>query len=281
MSFSRVSAALAALGALLILAAAPAAGFDSSSRAAKSYLTAEEAAQFAKQVERELAKEGARVAIVFRTGRARDKLPEGISYTHGAFWVYRDIETEEGRKLTGYAVYNLYHGDGDSLPVDRSYLYQDWPFDFVSGTAVDDVAVIVPSPEMQRRMLGVIDSPTYLTLHNQSYSLISNPLEGKHQNCNAFMLDVLAAAAWETKSPQQIRANLRAHFKPTVVKAGVFARLFGPMADPRLKTDDQKGELVTTTYESMADFMKDNGLLKRSYVLERDKVIYEEPAKKG
>ena len=49
--------------------------------------------------------------MVFRTGRARDKLPKGIAYTHGAFWVYRDIQTADGATAHGYAVYNLYAGD--------------------------------------------------------------------------------------------------------------------------------------------------------------------------
>jgi hypothetical protein len=75
--------------------------------------------------------------------------------------VHRAIETEDGRTLNGYAVYNLYHGNGTKLPIDRSYLEQDWPLDFTRGSHVDDVAVIVPSPEMQRRLLTVIESPTY------------------------------------------------------------------------------------------------------------------------
>lgn len=48
----------------------------------------EDSADFAKQIERELAGQGARIALVFRTGRAREDLPDGIRYTHGAFWIY-------------------------------------------------------------------------------------------------------------------------------------------------------------------------------------------------
>lgn len=254
----------------LLLAAAPAAHAQDSisTPAAVAHFTPKQAAAFSKQVEDDLAGRGARVALVFRTGRARDKLPEGIAYTHGALWVYRDIRTADGGPAPGYAVYNLYAGDGKAWPATESRLVQDFPFDFMRGSAVDDVAVIVPSPEMQRRMSAVIDSPDYARLHNPSYSLVANPLRDTHQNCNGFMLDVIAAAAWETRDPAQIRADERAHYTPTVVKAGPLMRLFGPIVDGRLKTDDQSGPIRTATYESMAAFMRANGLLQAAYTVE-------------
>lgn len=258
------------LAAVLCLApAAPALAQDSSARSIVQHLKPAEAAAFSKQVERELAAKDARLAIVFRTGRPRAALPEGISYTHGAFWVHRQINAADGRKLSGYAVYNLYMGDGKTLPRNQSQLVQDWPLDFMRGSAVDDVAVIIPSPEMQRRILATLDSPSYAALHNPNYSLIANPWADKYQNCNGFMLDVIASASWNTTDPAKIRANLKAHYQPTVVKAGPLVRFFGPMADSSLRTDDQQGPLRTSTYESISAFMKANGLLQESYVLKR------------
>lgn len=142
--------AAAALAAFLSVTAVPAAAQDSSARAVAAHFTAPEAATFSKQIERDLAAKDARVAMVFRTGRSRDKLPEGIAYTHGALWIYRTIQTADGRSVSGYAVYNLYAGDGPNWSRTESRLVQDYPFDFTRGSAVDDVAVIVPSPEMQR-----------------------------------------------------------------------------------------------------------------------------------
>jgi hypothetical protein len=262
-------AALAAGAPAAQAQSAPAADSGFSARTTSAFLSPEQAAAFSKQVERVLAGKGARLAIVFRTGRARSELPDGISYTHGAFWVYSPIALEDGRTINGYAVYNLYHGDGESLAKDKSYLHQDFPIDFVAATAVDDVAVIIPSPEMQRRILGIMDSPAYRALHFESYSLVSNPHDLRFQNCNEFMLDVIAAAAWETTDRAQLKANLKAHYKPTKVKTNLLERLFGPMADIRLKTADQSGSIVTATYESMAGFMKDNGLLAETYILNR------------
>ena len=256
-----------AFAAAVGLAAAPAVAQDSSARAVAAHFTAPEAAGFSKQIEKDLASRGARLAMVFRTGRPRAQLPDGIAYTHGAFWIYRTITTAEGKSVSGYAVYNLYAGDGVAWPKTQSRLVQDFPFDFARGSAVDDVAVIIPSPEMQRRILDVVDSPTYERLHNPAYSLVANPWAGKYQNCNNFMLDVVGAAAWEIADPARITADLKAHYEPTVVKAGPMMRMFGPIADSRLRTDDQKGPIRTATYESMSAFMDRNGLLQAAYTL--------------
>lgn len=267
---------VAAIAALSLAACAgaggsrPGGGAGFSARGAPAvHLTAEQAAAFSKQVERDLAEKGARLAIVFRTGETRDMLPDGISYTHGAFWTFVPISLDDGRVINGYAVYNLYHGDGKTLAMDKSYLHQDFPIDFVAPSAVDDVAVIVPTPEMQRRILAIMDSPSYAALHVEPYSLVSNPHDIKYQNCTEFMLDIIAAAAWETTDMAQIKANLKQHFKPTRVKTSLIERFLAPLAEDRIKTDDQGGTIVTATYESMAAFMKDNGLLKEAYVLRR------------
>ncbi len=240
-----------------------------SARGSVAHLTDEQAVAFAKQIEDDLAARQARLALVFRTGRPRSALPEGISYTHGAFWAYVPLTLADGTQTHGYAVYNLYHGDGTTLPRDQSYLAQDFPIDFVRGTAVDDVGVIVPSPEMQRRIMQVMASPAYEQMHVESYSLISNPLDPRHQNCNEFMLDVIGSAAWETTDYAQIKANLRQHFRPTRVRVNLFERAIGPMTDVRVKTDDHRGRVATATYESMADFMQRTGLMQASYVLQR------------
>ncbi len=261
---NRFAAALAAL--MIVGTALPATAQDSSARAIVPHFTAPQAAAFSTQVERDLAQRGARVAIVFRAGRMRDQLPEGIAYTHGAFWVYRDIQTADGKSQKGYAVYNLYAGDGKAWSKVESRLVQDYPLDFTRGSTVNDMAVIIPSPEMQRRIIAVIDSPTYQKVHNPAYSLVANPWSRKYQNCNNFMLNVIAAAVWNTDDPRQITADLKAHYKPTIVKANAVLRLFGPIADQRLRTDDQQGPIRTATYESLATFMGENHLLQEHYI---------------
>ncbi len=241
-----------------------------SGRGPAQHLKPEEAAAFAKQIERDLAARHAHLAIVFRAGRPRKDLPDNIAYTHGAFWVYGQTTGADGKTYKGYAVYNLYQGDDKALPSTQSYLAQDYPIDFVSGSQADDVGVIIPSPEMQRRIEDIINSPSYEKLHVRSYTLVSNPFNATHQNCTEFLLDVVSAAAWQTDDYAQIKADLKAHFTPTIVRAGWLERLFGPIVDPRLNLDDQGDDIETAEFASIARFMKDNTLVQESYVLNRE-----------
>ena len=220
---------------------------------------------FAAQIEGDLTRRGAGLAVVFRTGRPRDKLPKGVAYTHGAFWVRQAVSEPDGSTSTAWSVYNLYAGDGVQWAPDQSQLVQDFPTDFTPGSAMDDVAVIVPTPEMQRRIAELIPTPAYEGLHIESYSLIANPWKSLHQNCNTFMLDVIAAAGWRTTDPVRVRALEKARFTPAVVSVGLVERLLAPMSDPRIKTDDQSGPLRTATYESITAFMRKSGWLQTTY----------------
>lgn len=270
--YTGIPAALAAL-AVMMAPSAMAVGSAPSEKGNTEFLTVEEAASFSKQIERDLAFKGARVAIVFRAGREREDLPEGIRYTHGAFWVYQDILKDDGSVLKGYAVYNLYHGDGETLPRSKSYLEQDFPFDFTEGTKANDVAVIIPEPELQRRILNIIASPTYEALHIEDYSVISNAADPKFQNCNEFMLDVIASAAWKTTDYAQIKANLAEHFEPTRIKAGVLQRIFAPVIDEQIKTSDHQGKLETVTYGALSGFLSKFDMLQETYVIDRDDTL--------
>jgi hypothetical protein len=240
---------IAVLGASLL--GAPMAHAGSSATPVTRY-SIEDAADFSKQIERDLAANGARLAIVFRSGEPRDELPDGIRYTHGGFWVHSQIEADDGRTVNGYAVHNLYHDEEDR---SQSYLEQDWPLDFTRGDALGEVGIIIPSPEMQSRILAMIQDGRYAALHHDQYALLSNPHDLRYQNCTEFMLDVIAAAAWQSHDRPQLKANLAAYFEPAPIELTVFQRLFGPSVDDRLRINDHHGLIRTASYSSIADFM--------------------------
>lgn len=261
----------ACLLALALLAApASALAYDSSEASIANAFTIEEAGAFSKRIERELAAQNATLAFVFRTGRPREKLPQGMGFTHGAIWAHQDIQLEGGARTQGYAVHNLYAGDGASWPKTESRLIQDWPLDFVRGAAERDVAIVIPSPEMQVRLRAIVFSDDYKKLHRSAYSLLSNPATPQYQNCTEFLLDLVAAAMWRTTDYGQLKANLGAHFTPTPLAANGLQRMFGPLADPRLRTNDHSGAIRIATYESIAAFMGRHALLQEAYVLKAD-----------
>jgi len=228
---------------------------DDAAAVEAGYLAASDAAAFSKQIERELAARGARVALVFRAGRSREDLPEGVRYTHGAFWVHTRFRTADGETLQGYAVYNLYVSPDDPAV---SYLQQDLPLDFTRPMQVEQAGVIVPTPGVQARILAVMASADYEALHQPAYSLISNPHDLRFQNCNEFMLDVIASALWSTSDRAQLKSNLAAHFRPAELRTGLLQRLFAPMVDSRLKTQDHDGPIRTATFASIGAFMQEN-----------------------
>jgi hypothetical protein len=260
--------AAGALAAAVAGLAAPARAQDSLAHPAPvAHLSPAESQRFAAQIEADLTAKGAQVAVVFRTGRPRSELPKGIRYTHGAFWVAREYTEPDGSRTKGYSVYNLYVGDGVEWPADESRLVQDFPTDFTPGSAVDDVAVIIPTPALQVRIAALIDSPAYEGLHNPAYSLIANPWVARYQNCTTFMLSVISGAAWGLTDPAAITARLRRRYAPTIVSLGGLQRLIGPMLDPRVRMDDQSATLRTAAYESMAIFMRGEKMLKTTYTI--------------
>lgn len=228
-------------------------GFAGSSQATgEKYFEMDEIAEFAKKVERELAKRGARVAIVARVGRDRSKLPEGVSFTHVAFAVYSQITTGDGRNIPGYTMYNLYQRNEEP---DRSDLIQDFPVDFFAGVEVLEAGIIIPTPELQKRLLAVLTSPAYQELHNPDYSVISNPFTLELQNCTEHTLDVIMAAIYQTNDEKTIKANLQEYFEPQKVNINPLKLMLASMVIPDVATSDHPGSPVTATYTTINRFL--------------------------
>ena len=137
-----------------ILHAAPA--MAGSSESGKAHLPVAETAAFSDQVQLDLAARGVGIAIVARTGRPPKSLPKGVNYTHTALWVYSRIKKPDGSSAQGYRVYNLYQKEDDPA---RSALVQEAPADFFRSAHTLDTGIIIPSPQLQRKLLKAIASP--------------------------------------------------------------------------------------------------------------------------
>ena len=224
----------------------------SSQAGGEIYFEPEEVISFAKKVEKILASKGTRVAIIARVGRPRNKLPEGINFTHTAFAVYSQITTANGSKIPGYAIYNLYQKNDKP---EKSHLVQDYPVDFFAGVQVLEAGVIIPSPELQKRLLDVLASPTYTDLHNSDYSVISNPFTIEYQNCTEHTLDVIIAAIYRTDDIKVIKANEKEYFEPQPVNINPFKLALGSMFAADVTMSDHPGSPVTTTFTTIGEFL--------------------------
>ncbi len=212
----------------------------------------EEIIKFSKKVEKTLAAKGARVAIIARVVRPRDQLPEGIVFTHTALAVYSQITTADGRNIPGYAIYNLYQ---KSDKPETSDLVVDYPVDFFSGVEVLEAGLIIPSPELQIRLLEMIGSPTYKKLHNPKYSVIANPFTLNFQNCTEHTLDVIIAAIYKTDDINKIKANEKAYFEAQPVNINPVKLALGSMFVADVTTSDHPDSPVTATYETIGRFL--------------------------
>lgn len=238
------------------------------SQAGGGELTVEQAARTGKQLERALAARGARVAIVARVGRPRDQLPDGIRYTHVAYAVYSQVRLADGRSVPGYTFYNLYQRADRP---DVSDLVDDYATDFYLGAVMQETAVLVPTPEVQRKLLQVIGSPAYARLHNPDYSVIANPYDLSRQNCTEMVLDVLQTALYGEQSPAQRKANLRAWFEAQPVNISPLKLVAGSIAAPDVSLSDHHGEPVrTATFGSLARYMARYDLIVDGFEIGQD-----------
>jgi len=225
----------------------------SSQNGGETHFKPEEIAGFSKKVERALAEKGAMVAIVARVGRPRGKLPQGMSYTHTGFAVYSQITTADGRQIPGYAMYNLYQRTGEP---DMSDLVQDYPLEFFASVELLEAGVIIPSPELQKRLLEIIASPVYKKLHNPRYSVIANPFTLDRQNCTEHVLDVIMASIYRTDDLKIIKVNEKHYFQAQPLQVNPVKLAVGSMFSKEIALSDHPGRPVTATFETIGRFLK-------------------------
>ncbi len=223
-----------------------------------AYFTPEEIAAFAKQVERTVAEKGARVFIIARQGRPAEELPEGIHYTHTGFGVYSSITMEDGSVVPGYALYNLYQRNDEPNVSD---LVVDYPVNFFAGVRELRAGIIIPSPQLQRRLLDVISSDTYRALHNPRYSVIANPLNSQYQNCTEHTLDVLNAAIYQTADIEEIKRNAAAYYRPQVIKVNPLKLMLGGLFMAEVSTSDHPGPVATSTFPTTQEYLQKYNLV--------------------
>ncbi len=175
-----------------------------------------------------------------------------MEFTHAAFFVYSVFTTSDGRQLSGYAVYNLYqYGDRP----DVSHLVQDYPVDFFAGAAVLDAGLIIPSAELQRRLLRIFEAKTYAAVHVPAYSVIANPFTLERQNCTEFVLDVINAAIYQTTNKILLKNAAKAYFTAQSVDVSPFKLMLGAMFSAELTLKDQSGPPVTATFETIRSYL--------------------------
>jgi len=250
-----------AIGLLLISTSMS--GYAASSQAnGELNFSSDDIVTFSKKVERSLAAKGARVFIISRVGRPVEELPPGFNYTHTGIGVYSIITTADGKKIPGYTMYNLYQKPDQP---NQSELVQDYPVDFFSGVYKLEAGVIIPKPELQKRLLQVLTSDTYRKLHNPKYSAIANPFNSTYQNCTEHTLDVLNAAIYETDDIDKLKRNSKEYFDAQKVKVNPFKMLIGSMFSSDIAISDHEEKVETATFSTIAQYLQKYDLIQEQF----------------
>lgn len=241
--------------------------FAGSKKDQPALIEPEKIVKFAKDVEHYAAQKGALAFIVARVGRPAKDLPKGIHYTHTAVAVYSDIQLESGEVVQGYAIHNLYQ---TADKPEKSQLITDYPVDFFWGAQTLKAGIIIPTAEIQSRLIALIASGENKRLHNENYSVIANPFNQQFQNCTEHTLDMLNAAIYQTNDIDQIKVNTKAHFSPQRVHTSRFKLMFGSMLMDDVTMKDHKGKISTTTFSSINRYLKKYQLTESSVTLFED-----------
>jgi hypothetical protein len=238
-----------------------------SARVEQSILDPDEVTTFAKNVEKFAAAKGARVFIIARVGRPASELPKGILFTHTALAVYSAIPLETGEVVNGYAIYNLYQTEEKS---SKSHLVTDYPIDFFWSAYDLKAGIIIPSIDLQKRLLETIASGRYKKLHNPKYSAISNPFNTKFQNCTEFVLDLINAAIYQTIDKKRLKRNAKAYFKPQRLRINKLKLFFGDLLMEDVSTKDHKRKIYTSTFSTIASYLEKNAMADEILIYHQD-----------
>lgn len=260
----RFVSGLILIAQLLLVVSATAGGTAESKFGSEKYGEAP-IRSFSQRINDRLDKEKVNVAIIARAGSPRADLPRGTSYTHVAFIVFEPVRAPDGTISYTYTVYNLYQGDQGRN--DRSYLAQDFTYDFAAGIVERDVAICVPTDELQRRLLAVIRSPAYRSMHNPDYNTLTNPWVDRYDNCVTHAVKVCFAAIYQTDDRARIYRNMRTYYRPTRVRLGLFKSIGSGFITGVSHQDRDPSGLQTATYGSLKTFLKSNGLVKNSFTV--------------
>ncbi len=247
---------------LIVIACTANAG---SNQVAEARFKAEQIAKFAKDVEKYAASKGARAFIISRVGQPKSKLPKGIDFTHTAIAVYSEITLNDGKKVKGYAIHNLYQNEKNS---GKSSLVTDYPVDFFWGAHELKAGIIIPTPAQQQKIIEVIASGKNKLLHNPKYSLVANPFNNRYQNCTEHTLNVINAAIYQTTDMKQLKANTEAYFEPQRVHVSRFKLSLGSMLADGITTKDHKGKVRTASFGTIAKYLTKYQLATPAYVFE-------------
>jgi hypothetical protein len=229
---------LLSLAAALLLAGSALAGQSCEPRQPKP-TEVRSALELANQVRQHLEAQDARAAVIGRVGR--DLSEYRLRYSHIG------LAARDPARGGWRVVHLLNHcGRADSALYDQGLgnFFLDDLFRF-------EAVVLVPSRELQDRLLVALADGSARALHEPSYSLIAHPYSRTYQNSNQWLLELAASQLEGTASRDAAHARLaRDGFVPSVLYLPPLKRLGARLFSVNTRFDDHSNdERATSRYQ--------------------------------
>jgi hypothetical protein len=215
-----------------------------------------------------LDREHAQVALVARVGR--DLSRYGLRYSHVAFaWRGHprgDWTMVEALNQCGTATSALYDDGLANFFLDDMFAYQ--------------AKIVIPSPEVQKRIADVLVARHGGRFHEPHYNLVAYPFATRYQNSNQWLLETLADALAERPIGTRSEAQawlLASGFRPSTLHVPAIERLGAQIFRVNVAFDDQPidrriaGNIDVVSAEPVLDFVLrvDPGAVAREIEVER------------
>jgi hypothetical protein len=215
-----------------------------------------------------LDREHAEIALVARVGR--DLSRYGLRYSHVAFaWRGHprgDWTMVEELNRCGTAISALYDDGIADFFLDDMFAYQ--------------AKLVIPSPEVQRRIAKVLAAGRGAVFHEPRYNLVAYPFATRYQNSNQWLLETLTDALAERPigNRSDAQAWLRGSgFRPSTLYVPPMERIGATLFRANVAFDDQPidrrmaGKIDVVSAEAVLDFVQriDPGAVSRVIDVDR------------
>jgi hypothetical protein len=233
---SRLSRALAASGALaaLLLALPASAARYCDAQARLNAEQKDRLFRFGAVIKEELENSGAQLALMSRSGLDLSRF--GVRYSHAGISLKASPDTP-------WAVRQLYFACDEGRPL----LFDQGLAAFLMGTDEPGTGyvsvVLLPRADAARIERAALDNRLALQLLNATYSANAYPFSTRYQNCNQWVLELLATAWGQLDSPEAPRLEAQRWlqvrgYEPMVFDIGWRPLMWATAFVPWLHRDD-------------------------------------------
>jgi hypothetical protein len=207
---------------------------------------------------------GDKVVILARAGQDLSKY--GLRYSHLGL----AYQLPDGQGGSTWRVLHKLNECGSSASAIYRHGLGEF---FLDDLWRQEAAWLAPSPEVQARLLTVIQSPVQaIQMHHKPYSIVSYVWGTKYQQSNQWAIETLASAM-ETGIAQSsysvVDARLKAQawlqfkgYQPTTLKIDSLTRLGGRLSSANVAFDDHPSEkrfsdrIETVTVDSVFQWLQ-------------------------